>query len=131
MASLDSRSLLVFLFGVSSLAGAACGASPEAKSSSATECSAQAKPASDKVRAVIEANLACTADGDCMDIAVSSACFDQCSIAIAKSGQAAVEKALSDVSANECKAFTDAGCKVIIPPCAPPSPPACREGKCI
>lgn len=131
MACLDSKSLLVFLFGVCSLAGAACGSSPEAKTSTVTECSAQAKPASDKVRAVIDANLACKVDDDCMTLAISSSCFDQCSTTVAKSGQAAVEKALSDVSANECKAFTDAGCKVIIPPCAPPAPPACREGKCI
>ena len=112
------------------LTAAACGSSPEAKSSSVTECSAQAKPASDKVRAVIDANLACKVDDDCMTLAVSSSCFDQCTSAIAKSGRAAVDKALADVSANECKAFADAGCKVVIPPCAPPSPPVCRDGKC-
>ena len=112
------------------LTAAACGSSPEAKSSSVTECSAQAKPASDKVSAEIDANRACKVDDDCMSIAVSSSCFDHCSSAIAKSGRAAVEKALDDVSANECKAFADAGCKVIIPPCEPPSPPVCRDGKC-
>ena len=112
------------------LVAVACGSSPEAKSSGVTECSAHAKPASDKVRAVIDANLGCTVDDDCMTIAVSSACFDQCSSTVAKSGRAAVEKALADVSTNECKAFADAGCKVIIPPCAPPSAPVCRAGKC-
>ena len=128
MTRLLSKSAVLLL--TLACAPVACGSSPEAKSSTVTECSAHAKPASDKVRAAVEANLACNTDDDCMSLGISTACFDQCTSAIAKSGRAAVEKALSEVSTNECKAFTDAGCKVIIPPCAPPSPPACREGKC-
>jgi hypothetical protein len=107
-----------------------CGSSNEPKNPSVNDCSQLAKPASDKVLSVIEANRACSVDADCMTIALNSACFDQCSASIASSGRDAVDQALAGVGPNECKDFTAAGCKVIAPPCEPPMPPKCTAGKC-
>ena len=122
------RSLVPLALTLSFVACAASGG--DARTPTVTECAQQAKPASDKVNAAIEANQTCSADADCMTIAVHSTCFDACTTPIAKSGQAAVEQAISSVSQDECQAFAAVGCKVIIPPCAPPMAPVCREGKC-
>lgn len=102
----------------------------EARTPTVTECGQQATPARDKVNAAVEAHRTCSVDADCMTIEVRTTCFDACTTSIAKSGQAAVEQAMSSASQDECQAFAAAGCKMIIPPCAPPSPPVCREGKC-
>ncbi|MBN9164926.1 MAG: hypothetical protein BGO98_20965 [Myxococcales bacterium 68-20] len=102
----------------------------EARTPTVTECGEQATPARDKVNAAIEANRTCSVDADCMTIEVRSTCFDACTTSIAKSGQAAVEQAMSSASQDECQAFAAAGCKLIIPPCMGPVPPVCREGKC-
>lgn len=102
----------------------------EARTPNVTECAQQATPARDKVNAAVEAHRTCSVDDDCMTIEVRSSCFDACTTSIAKSGQAAVEQAMSSAGQDECQAFAAAGCKVIVPPCAPPSPPVCREGKC-
>jgi hypothetical protein len=116
----------------------ACGSSNEAKNAgtndtktlSVAECSDLTKPARDRVEAAVEQNRACNVDADCVAVGASSACFDACSRSVAKSGEAAVEQAKSAASASDCKAFSDAGCKVIIPPCMPPTAPVCRGGKC-
>ncbi len=95
-------------------------------------CSGHVEAARDKLTAVIDANRACTSDADCSDVGLGAACFDSCSRPIATSGKAALEAAVAAVNAADCKAYQDDGCPApISPPCAPPGPPACQEGKCI
>lgn len=116
-----------------SLSVVACGGAQEPKktpSSSTAECSQQATPAHDKVNEAIAANQDCTTDADCVSIAVATSCFDACTTSVTTSSQAAVEQAMKTASDVECKAFVDAGCKVIAPPCAPPKPAACRSNRC-
>lgn len=116
-----------------SLAVVACGGAQEQKkapSSTTAECSQQATPAHDKVNEAIAANQDCTTDADCVSIAVATSCFDACTTSVTTSSQAAVEQAMKTASDVECKAFVDAGCKVIAPPCASPKPAACRSGRC-
>ena len=127
------RAKLPALLSLFSVLVAACAASSggEPKSPTVTECGEHAKPARDKVDEAIAANLACSSDDDCQILHIHTACFDACVRAVAKSGREAIEQAMSSASDAECKAFAASGCKLIAPPCAPPEPPACRDGKCI
>jgi hypothetical protein len=80
--------------------------------------------------AVAQANLACSSDADCVSVPVGATCFDACTRSVNQTGKGAVERASTLVEASECKAFTDAKCPLIAPPCAPPGPPRCNAGRC-
>lgn len=90
-------------------------------------CTNAANAARAKVVAAIDANLACTKDDDCTNVAIATSCFDSCAGAVAKSGVAAVDAAKSSADANECKAFT---CTLLRPPCVPSEAPTCQAGRC-
>src|SRR5689334_12402219 len=94
-------------------------------SSDQSDCDAFTEQAVGQVVAVIDANRACVADADCVTIGVSSTCFDICSQAVNTAGVAKVDMAVTEVEAGACKGFKDDGCKLIIPPCAPPESPVC------
>jgi hypothetical protein len=53
-----------------------------------------------------------------------------CSRAVAASGVPEVEAALASADADGCEPFIAGGCKLIVPPCVPPTPPVCRAGSC-
>ena len=93
-------------------------------------CSDLATSARSTVEKAIAANDACKQDADCIDVALSASCFDSCGRAVNASGKAAVDAARAKADAEHCATFKQEGCKLIVPPCVPPSPPACVEGHC-
>ncbi len=105
---------------------------PDGSSASTTgaSCDELAASARTEVQAAFEANATCTVDADCIDTGFSAGCFDSCARAVAKTGAAAVDAAKARVDAAQCKTFKDQGCKLIVPPCVPPEPPACVSGRC-
>lgn len=78
----------------------------------------------------MDANRTCSADADCTFVGRATSCFDSCTGVVAKSGMPAVDQAKASAEATECKAFKAGGCKRVVPPCAPPLPPTCHEGRC-
>jgi hypothetical protein len=99
--------------------------------STATSCNDLASAAQKDVAAVIEAHLSCTQASDCKSVALSASCFDSCTRAIRADGETALKAAQDRANQAQCAQFTSQGCKVTIPPCAPPSAVTCTNGKCI
>lgn len=93
-------------------------------------CEEPANAARNELAAVIRANTACKVDADCTLARLAASCFDSCVEAVAVSGRAAVDAARARADAVQCKPFHERGCKLIAPPCAPPSPPGCVAGVC-
>ncbi len=108
---------------------AACGSSepPPAKGD---DCEVTRAAASHMLSAVAGDNQRCATDADCVVVPISASCFDGCTVSVNQTGKGALDRALTPVEAGPCKAFSNAGCTKVIPPCAPPSPPVCREGLC-
>ena len=105
-----------------------CGAaSPASGSGDGDECSSLAKPAIDQALAAVEQHASCATDADCVSIGVNAACFDVCSRAVNQAEVNAVQAALASA---DCREFVAADCSVIAPPCAPPMPPTCNQGRC-
>jgi hypothetical protein len=95
-----------------------------------SSCSDLADSARKEVDAVIESHRTCTQASDCKAIALSASCFDACGRAVRTDGESAVDAAKSKVDKAQCAQFTSQGCKLIIPPCVPPSALACTGGVC-
>lgn len=118
------------------LTTAACGAtegSPDTVGSVGTpthDCGASTDMARARVTKVAAENVTCSADADCVRVEVRASCFDACSAAVNLAGKGAVDRASTLVEAAECKTWNEAGCKLTIPPCAPPQPVHCVEGSC-
>ncbi len=93
-------------------------------------CNDLASAAQKDVAAVLEAHLSCTQASDCKSIALSASCFDSCTRAIRVDGETALKAAQDKANQSQCMQFTSQGCKVTIPPCVPPSPVTCMNGKC-
>lgn len=114
------------------LAAACSTGAPASHGAKADTCAAHTTAARDKLLAVIDANSTCTADADCTHVELAAACFDSCSRSIAASGKAAFDAERAAVDEANCKAYDADACPPhISPPCAPPGPPTCQEGKCI
>lgn len=114
--------------------GAACASTPSAPQTSSAggdACSAHVEAARKKVQAAIDANMTCASDADCTDVGFGASCFDSCSRPMASAGMAAFDAARKDADASDCKAYEDDGCPPMIsPPCAPPGPHVCKQGRC-
>ena len=94
-------------------------------------CAAIAARAAGRVQGIAAAQRACIADADCVIVAQGASCFDHCTTSIASAGKPAVDAMVADVDAHECRDFAAQGCRVEVPPCAPPPPAAtCRAGRC-
>ena len=103
-------------------------------------CSSTERPAAcdelqASARATVEqaftSNLVCQVDSDCVQLAFQASCFDSCTRVVANTGTAAVQAAISAVEADQCAEAHEAGCTVVIPPCAPPVRTACTGGVCM
>jgi len=81
----------------------------------------------DQALAEVAKHTSCTSDADCVAMGIGSACFDVCTRAVNKNEVEAVNAALARA---DCTEFKEAGCQVVVPPCVPPMPPACRQGRC-
>jgi hypothetical protein len=98
---------------------------------SGASCSAIAARAAQRVQAIAAAQRGCSTDADCVIVGQGASCFDHCTTSIARAGQPAVDAMVADVGAHECREFAAQGCRVEVPPCAPPPAAAtCRAGQC-
>ena len=113
-------------------AGATGGAAADGGSSGAAaqSCGELADSARQEVDAVLQAHRACTTASDCEGVGFSASCFDSCARALRKDGAAAFKAAQDKVDKAQCAQFAKQGCKLTIPPCAPPSAVACVSGVC-
>jgi hypothetical protein len=106
------------------------GGSSGAGAGSGSSCSELADSARQEVDAVLQAHRACVSASDCVGVALSASCFDSCGRAMRKDGEAALQASKAKVDEAQCAQFASKGCKLIIPPCAPPSALACVSGMC-
>jgi hypothetical protein len=116
------------------LSAVSCAAEPQPDAASVGmpegDCNASTEAAKARVTKVVQENLACSADTDCVRVEVRASCFDACSTSVNLVGKGAVDRASTLVEAAECKKWNEAGCKLTVPPCAPPQPVRCVGGKC-
>lgn len=117
---------------VSAAAIAACASTSQTpvETTSAPACNDLAASARKEVADAIASGATCSTDADCIETSLGASCFDSCARTVSTSGLAAVNAAKSKVDAAQCKQFLDQGCKVLIPPCAPPRPMKCVSGAC-
>lgn len=118
----------------------ACGGSTSSTSGSAapsdggaatgSSCADLGSAAQKDVAAIVEAHRSCTQATDCMNVELSASCFDSCTRAIRKDAAADLKAAQDKADQTQCAQFTSQGCKVTVPPCAPPLPPTCVSGMC-
>jgi hypothetical protein len=81
------------------------------------------------VREVLDSPQPCGIDDDCVVVAVSGSCFDNCSAVIARSNLGDFDEAVAAAEADHCSDYD--GCTLIVPPCAPPEPATCSaDGAC-
>jgi hypothetical protein len=88
------------------------------------------KQASAEVGKALDAARACAKDDDCTATGFGASCFDSCTRAVAKDHVAEVEAASKKASAGACRGFAGQGCKMTVPPCAPPQTSRCTAGLC-
>ncbi|HEY8077841.1 MAG TPA: hypothetical protein VIF62_27130 [Labilithrix sp.] len=120
------------LFSAFALLATACAtaSAPPVETTAAPSCDDLAGAARKEVSSAIESHAACTQDSDCVETALAASCFDSCSRVVASSGAFDVKAARAKVDDAQCKEFAARGCKMIVPPCAPPRPPRCNAGAC-
>ncbi len=120
------------LFSALAVLASACATASTApvETTSALSCDELAASARKDVDSAIQSHTACATDADCVEDALSASCFDSCARGVATRGVADVKAARARVNDAQCKEFLARGCKVLIPPCAPPGPPRCVAGAC-
>ncbi len=125
------RTFSCFAFSSFVAVGCASGTSAADASPGGPEsCEGAAAAASKRVADVAAENVACATDGDCFTVALGASCFDACTRSVNQAGKGAVDRAETLVEAGECKPFRAAGCKLVAPPCGPPSRATCKAGRC-
>lgn len=127
---MNAKKSAVVAFAVAVVATACGGTSSSSSGGSASSCNDLAASAAQEVDAVIEAHRACTQASDCVGVALSASCFDSCSRSMRADSASALAAAKEKVAKAQCEQFASKGCKVVIPPCAPPDPIACVNGTC-
>jgi len=75
-------------------------------------------------------NLSCQTDDDCRIVWRVTECSDNCSTLTTRAIEEKIKAAIEEANATVCAGFRAAGCKLIVPPCAPPLPPVCAMGVC-
>jgi hypothetical protein len=121
------RSVLVA--GVLGLA-ASCSSPEPAPAAGGDVCEVTRSAASHMLTSIADDNGTCSVDADCVVVPIAGSCFDSCTMATNLTGKGAVDRALTPIEAGPCRTFSNAGCTKVTPPCAPPSPPVCKEGRC-
>ncbi len=134
------RALLVFGGTVATVCVACAGATSSSSGGTTADggtsgaagssCSELADSARQDVDAVLQAHQACTSASDCESVGFSTSCFDSCTRALRKDADASFKAAQEKANGAQCAQFTKQGCKVTIPPCAPPREVACVGGVC-
>ncbi|HMJ56728.1 MAG TPA: hypothetical protein VK540_31885 [Polyangiaceae bacterium] len=76
------------------------------------------------------ADLSCQTDEDCVVVWTTTDCSDTCSVLVSRGGAEKVEAAIDAANATVCRGFSEAGCRIVTPPCSPPPRWACLSGTC-
>jgi acyl-CoA reductase-like NAD-dependent aldehyde dehydrogenase len=115
------------------LDGAADAATDVGAGDAGPNCGDQTRAAALLVSAGAEAaraDLSCQADEDCVVVWTTTDCSDTCSVLVSRAGAEKVQAAIDEANATVCLGFSDAGCRIVRPPCAPPPRWACLSGTC-
>lgn len=99
-------------------------------SGTTTTCNSIESDAGNKIRTVIQSHLDCAVDADCENVAIAANCTDQCSAAMAKTGEVDYKNTVESLNQSLCLDYTKQGCKLIAPACAPSLPARCVDKKC-
>ena len=96
----------------------------------APSCDARREAARRQVQEVIDAHRQCATDADCAPIGFATRCFDSCTRAVNASGVQATQEVIQRVNETTCATYQQDACPFVIPPCAPPLSPVCKQGAC-
>jgi hypothetical protein len=95
------------------------------------DCDALTRDAGDALDEVIRASASpCTEDSDCRIVAHASACHDFCSRVVLVSSLERIAQTRAAINADQCREFSDGGCRLEIPPCVSGGAAVCRDGRC-
>jgi hypothetical protein len=72
------------------------------------------------------AQSACSTDADCAVLYEGNACVQTCGTAVAASASDSVTADLNDFAKKNCGSCAP----IPVPPCAPPAPLTCQQGRC-
>ncbi len=125
-----TASTLFVVGAVSALVTACAATTSSGGATGSSSCADLSSAAQKDVAAVVDAHRACTQASDCTSVALSASCFDSCTRSFRKDAAAAFKTAQDKADATQCAQFKTQGCKVIVPPCVPPSSVACVGGEC-
>ena len=75
-------------------------------------------------------DLSCQTDDDCRVVWRITDCSDNCSTLTTRSIEEKIKAAIDEANATACLGFRAAGCRLILPPCAPPQRWVCRGATC-
>lgn len=73
-------------------------------------CEERVNRASALIESALNQNLACQAADDCTTVRFKTQCSGGCNVAVAKSGETAVEDAISQANEEFCQDFAQHGC---------------------
>jgi hypothetical protein len=113
-----------------SAAAASVGGPAGGPAGGASSCQDAFKAADGLVHAAIARNLKCSQDSDCVAVAKSTKCFDQCTGYVNAAGVADVKAAEAQADTSYCGAYEQQHCPRAIPPCMAPLPGKCMNGSC-
>ena len=95
------------------------------------DCEALQRQAFDRLDEVIRASRGpCTKDSDCTIVGHSSACHDSCSRVVLASSLETLDATRTAINEQQCREFSGAECRLVIPPCVPPGNAICLNGTC-
>jgi hypothetical protein len=75
-------------------------------------------------------DLSCQEQEDCVVVWATTDCSDTCSALVSRQGAEKVDAAIEEANATVCRGFSEAGCKIVHPPCAVPMRWGCVGGMC-
>jgi hypothetical protein len=75
-------------------------------------------------------DFGCQTNDDCRVVWRTTDCSDNCAALTTRSIEEKIRAAIADANSTFCRGFRAAGCKMIVPPCAPPRPWTCVSGFC-
>ena len=83
-------------------------------------CTVRAQQAAKVIDKVVDEHRHCTSKADCQQVSIDSLCHAACGALVGTGGQAAVNAALAQLNAGDCRSYESDGCTNFAPPCLPP-----------
>lgn len=72
----------------------------------------------------------CVVTEQCTTVALAGSCFDGCSVVAHRDDAVRYRTAMAQVEDEICPAHAEEQCELVPPPCVPPNPPLCLNGRC-